>query len=1197
MSAALRRRLLRHEWRALRADRTLRLLVLLLVPVLAAALWNGARFAEQRRVLATEATAAEADQRVAFRAALDSFRLGATPSTGLDPRNPTILGTAVGAQAVLPLGPLAALAVGQGDLLPTRLQVTTRSADSFLYTDELENPGNLLEGRFDLTFVVVWLLPLVVLGLGYNLLAGEREAGTLALLLSQPIRLRQVLGAKVAVGGGATVALALGVTVAGLAVVGADLLDPTTLLRVGVWATVTTAWALFWFALAVLVNLRGWPSATNAVALATLWLLLVVVAPALVNVVITTRHPVPSRVELVSALRTASNHASTEGAALLARYYDDHPELAPGEGEAEMAEFMARTYAVQDAVAAEVAPVAARFDQQLAAQRTLVQRYQWVLPAVAVHQALTDAAGTGAAAHDRFRAQVLAFHAEWQGYFLPRIFQRRFLTAAEFDAAPRFTIRAEEPADLIAGALPALLGLPFWALIAWLAGRRRRSAHHALRLALLGALLPTAAAADDSRTITATRTVSPMRIDGRLDEPAWAGAPVTGGFRQIEPVQGEPARFPTEVRLLFDDTHLYVGAFLTDTAGIAGRVRGLQRDFGWETNDVFGITVDAFGDGRVGMVFQANRAGVQRDQLVFDGRTFDEEWDGVWRVATTTTEMGWQVEMAIPWTTLRYPTTGAVWRVNFVRTVRGAGEVSGWQPWPRGLSVYHLEYGGDITGLVPPPPARNLRVQPFSVGRRLSQGGASGRTTVTDGDVGLDLKWAVTPRTVLDLTVNTDFAQADVDRQVINLSRFSVFFPERRPFFLENASLFAVGRSGALQPFFSRRIGLDAGGAPVPIHAGARLTSRSNSGQAGALLVHQAGTNGYTGSTIGVGRYSRNLGSGSRIGGLVAVRHNQGGAATASAFNLTGAVDTYLRFSAATYLQGMLSAAADGGGGGDGTAGYLWIASRGPRGYLGWIQEYVGRSYHPASGFVRQQNYILTSPAGWLDFRPAWRPAAVRSFEPGFVASVYHRGSDARFLEAQFTAYPVFVRFHDNTTVRLQGSYHLQDHEEPFRPLAGVTIAPGRYRYARWSGTVNTAPSRPFSLNVTGTTGQFYDGHLHTLALSGSAVPSPHVSFLLSYTHNALRGVGTGGTDADAWILAPELRLALNPRVQLTTLYQYSSTSRLGVWNARLAWEFRPLSYLYLVFNDRRPYDEPAPTASPTAERQLLLKVTWLGQL
>lgn len=738
-----------------------------------------------------------------------------------------------------------------------------------------------------------------------------------------------------------------------------------------------------------------------------------------------------------------------------------------------------------------------------------------------------------------------------------------------------------------------------WVRCGWSSGSRPCSRQLLLVVAALWIVPPlsaqTFAPTETPQVLRAAPAAEPIELDGLLAEAQWDAAEPASNFRQIEPQQGEPASFSTEVRLLYDEDHLYVGAVLSDAGGVAGRVRGLARDFGWDDNDAFGIALDPFADGRIGMAFQANRAGVQRDQLVFDGQTDDLEWDGVWSVRTASTAEGWSVEMVIPWSTLRYPPGSAEWRVNFVRTVRGVGEMSGWSPWPRAFGPYRLEYGGHLIGLETPPPTANVRVQPYTTGSGSARREGSGWSTTTEAEFGGDLKWAITPRTVLDVTVNTDFAQADVDRQVINLSRFSVFFPERRPFFQENASLFSVGRGEALQPFFSRRVGLDDEGAPIPIRAGARLTSRMGSGQLGTLLVHQGGSEDAARSTIGVGRYSRNIGEDSRVGALIAARHDDGRDAAGSVTNAVGAVDAFLRLSPATYVQGMASASLDQGAGGEGAAGYVWLASRSNRGYLGWVEEYVGRSYQAGSGFVRRQDYLWTSPAAWLDFRPDWKPSFVRSFEPGTFLGVYHRASDGRFLEADWHIYPFYMRLHNNATVRLSGWLHWQDHEQTFSPLPEVAIEPGRYFYNRWAASLTASPSARFTATLDATTGEFYDGRMHELSVSGSAVPSPHIALDLTYTLNALRDVGDDGTDVNAWIAAPELRLALNPRVHLSTFYQYGSTDDLSAWNARFSWEFRPLSYLYVVYNDRT-HGRLNGTPSSPDERRLIVKLTYLGQ-
>lgn len=468
--------ILRHEWRALWAERTLPFLMLLMIPLLVLAIWGGARSATDRRAAVETVASQEEERRAVLAAVLDTLTSDSRLAPGPDPRSPATLGASIGTHAIMPVPGLAPLAIGQSDLLPQTIHVTTRGVHTLGRTDEIENPGNLLEGRFDMTFVVVWLLPLLVLALGYNLLAGDRDDGVLALVLSQPVRMRDLLAAKVVVGGGATITLAILAALAGLLLSGSGLWNGDGLIRFALWTGVVVLWALFWFAGAVAVNLRQWAAATNAVVLAAAWLALVVVAPALVHVAARTLHPVPSRVELIGAIRTASNQASAEGAALLARYYEDHPELAPGDGEAEIAEFMARTYAVQDAIGAEVAPLLARFERQLSAQQAIIDHYQWFLPSVAVHEALTHIAGTGARHYRSFHDQVQRFHATWQAHFLPRIFQRRYLGAHELRQAPVFQFETESPGTLIRNILPALLGLSLWILVLWTGWIRSTSA-------------------------------------------------------------------------------------------------------------------------------------------------------------------------------------------------------------------------------------------------------------------------------------------------------------------------------------------------------------------------------------------------------------------------------------------------------------------------------------------------------------------------------------------------------------------------------------------------------------------------------------------------------------------------------------------------------------------------------------------------
>lgn len=708
--------------------------------------------------------------------------------------------------------------------------------------------------------------------------------------------------------------------------------------------------------------------------------------------------------------------------------------------------------------------------------------------------------------------------------------------------------------------------------------------------------------------VEAHRVGEPIRLDGSLDEAAWQQAPPLSGFTQNEPDYGKPATFDTEVRLLYDDTHLYVGAVLHDALGRQGvRVPALQRDFNYDASDVFSLILDPFGDERNAFVFQLNPHGAQRDLQVREGIIFNTDWNAVWSGRATINEDGWVVEMAIPWASLRYPAghsgEARVWRVNFMRGLRRLGEVSGWRPWPRSYSPYHMQYAGELHGLQPPPPRTNVQVQPYVLAREDRTGGRSAYAGWDRAKIGGDVKWAVSPSTVLDLTLNTDFAQADADQQVVNLNRYSVFFPEKRGFFLESAGIFEVGYS-LFTPFYSRRIGLE-GGQPIPLDVGLRLTSSTPSGQAGALLVRQRGTDLTPATYFGVGRLSRNVGAGgARLGGLLVARHEAGEGDAAPYTNVVATLDGYARLSRTARVTAFASGSTTQGARGDGFATYLWVRQNADWGYVGFLQDIASKEYTAATGFVFRRDIMLNSPAANFDWRPAWKPDAVRNFNPGLSAYVYHRLSDREFLQADLRLEPISVVFKNSAEISLSAGptwQHLEAEEAAsFRPL-GVPIAPGRYRYLRARLDANTDVSAPIYASASAVTGGFYDGTLTTLSASVLMRASSRATFGGRYELNAARSLGPAGTDVDSHLFGAEARLALNPRVQAVAFYQYNTLADLAAWNVRFSYEIRPLSFLHLVFNDARYY---VPTADRMAnhglydpQQQFLFKLSYLQQL
>jgi ABC-2 type transport system permease protein len=454
--------ILRHEWRSLAADRTAWIVLLLFAGVIAYAVSNGASRVEELQADIAKAAADETarlakDRAEARRIEIEGKPEGEVSPFAVGPDHPYYIGTRQGTNAFLPPGHLAALALGQSDLYAYGYKVTTGNRESLVTSEPLENPVKLHTGAFDLAFVLIYLYPLLILALSFNLVSGEKEGGTLGLLLSQPLTLRTLILGKVALRALLVLGSAVVFTLAGVLAADVDLSATGAVGRLALWFLAVLAYGGFWFSLAVFVNSRGRGSAANAMVLASCWLVLVVLVPGLVNLVATALYPVPSRVEFVNAMRTASDSARVQGSQLLGRFFEDHPQLAKGRpANPDEASFMVLRLARDEAIARSLEPVFARYEEGLASQRALVDRFRFASPALLLQDALLDAAGTGAARHRRFVADVDAFRRGWREAFAPRYIEEKpAFTAADYDRLPRYTFD-EEPASEAAGraALP-----------------------------------------------------------------------------------------------------------------------------------------------------------------------------------------------------------------------------------------------------------------------------------------------------------------------------------------------------------------------------------------------------------------------------------------------------------------------------------------------------------------------------------------------------------------------------------------------------------------------------------------------------------------------------------------------------------------------------------------------------------------------
>lgn len=693
----------------------------------------------------------------------------------------------------------------------------------------------------------------------------------------------------------------------------------------------------------------------------------------------------------------------------------------------------------------------------------------------------------------------------------------------------------------------------------------------------------------------AERVEGSITLDGRLDEPAWERAPVIRDFRQIEPVQGADPFLITEARILYDDRYLYVGMEVHDVEGARGvRAPELRRDFEYTDNDLVGIALDGFGDGRSAVAFQVNPRGAVRDLRAFDGQYFDVEWHGVWDARTLIHEGGWTAEIRIPWSTLRYDPAATTWRMILVRRNRRTNEEAGWPEWPRQNNPYSMRFAGLLKGLAPPPLAWNVQVQPYVVTRSEGDPATHSFGDARSGAVGGEVKWALTSNAVLDLTVNTDFAEADVDQEVLDLTRFSVFFPEQRSFFLENAGLFRAGGGQYVEPFFTRRVGLDGSGRPIPLDGGTRFTYQSSARSAGAMLLRQRAVGNSPGTHFAVGRIQQNVGREHRVGALAVSRFEAGGVR-----NHVGAVDFFVRPARQTFVRGMMSGSrTDGADGGDGWSAYTHLSNNFSWGYLGWIQAVISSDYRADAGFIPRADLVTTSPAMTLDLRPGWLPAPVRSWRPGFTTVIYHRLSDRRFQEGWIQLRPLAFAFQDGSQASLWVRRDWQRLEGTFRPVSGLEIPSGEYGYSTVGFTRQPDLSRPYWTYITLATGGFFDGRTERVVYRASPLPGPHLGLTFDYTGNRFRRVG-GDDDHElvTHLVGARLRAALNPRLQFSTFYQHNTAAGRGTLNARFSWEFAPLSFVHLVLNDGRPvgsdlFETGRPEVS--RNRQLLLKISYL---
>lgn len=684
-----------------------------------------------------------------------------------------------------------------------------------------------------------------------------------------------------------------------------------------------------------------------------------------------------------------------------------------------------------------------------------------------------------------------------------------------------------------------------------------------------------------TKRVTAVRVSEPIRLDGVLDDAAWRLAEPAIEFFQQEPVEFQRSARRTEVRFVYDDTTLYIGALMHGQAPDLLITNELKRDFNGRNGDMFGLVLDTFRDGRTAYGFITNPGGAQRETQAFDnGRRNDASWHGVWFARTAVLPDGWSVEYAIPFRTLRFRNRDAQeWGVNLVRIMRRDNETVTWAPVPRQFTHYAVSYAGTLEGIEGVRPGHNLQVTPFVSGQF---GDVPGRGDRRPGDAGLDLKWGVTPSLVLDATVRTDFSQVEVDEQQINLTRFSLFFPEKRTFFLESPASFQVGLADRndedrrdVLPFFSRRIGLAADGVPIPVLGGLRLTGRAGRQDLGLLMMQTGADGERPGDRYSAARVSRTVADGAYLGAFYFGREAVG---TAD-FNRVAGVDLRLAPRPTLEIEAFAMRSASAGASGDwaGRAGFRVDHTR-HRAAVGAV--HVGESFQNDLGFIRRAG------AGTLFGRYArvLRPSSPSRVLEHIIGVSAETAADARYRTVLTGIGTVNygLQFTDGSELKGHVGRTFERVTEETR-IAGIPLAPGTYRFGDAGVSYASNLSSAISGGFEAAAGSFWSGRQRQIKGNIRIRINAHVAAAASYGRSSIT-LPEGSFVAD--LVGMRLDWSFTPRMFLNAFVQYNGGADAWISNVRYNLIHRPLSDIYVVWNETR-----LPGAT---RRALMLKYTHL---
>ena len=683
-----------------------------------------------------------------------------------------------------------------------------------------------------------------------------------------------------------------------------------------------------------------------------------------------------------------------------------------------------------------------------------------------------------------------------------------------------------------------------------------------------------ALALDDSSTVRAVKVDSPPRIDGVLDEAVWQSIEPISDFRQREPADGDPISERTEVRICYDSHYLYIGVRAYDS-DVSGLVRTIyERDGDINHDDNFFIYIDSNVDKRTSFQFRQNINGALYDAETGDFGGFNESWDAIWTYKTSVDQEGYTLEIAIPFFILRFKKSEEVeMGLMMGRFIRRKNELATWPHIRRDFYLTTVSKFGRLTNLRGIERGKAIEIKPYAIG-------GFSETAVErdlDGDAGLDVKWGVTSNLTADLTLNPDFAQVESDELQVNLTRFNLFYPEKRPFFIEGSDLFHFGLYNRAEVFYSRRIGI-RGNREVPIIGGARLHGLVGDTNVGFLTMQTGMVDGLGRENFTVAMAKHNIFSRSFIGGIVTSRRG-----VAAEEDTSYAGQFSLIFKNNIWFHGYLARSDRPGLDGGNWSGNIGIFN--PTDKYEWEIRYddVGPNFNPGIGFVLRPDQRTLTLYGAYKPRPGWKNVRQLLFGHVYKRYVNYDGvleteSHMPDLRMYFQSGDVLLFNGENTNDLVPYSFYI---------APGVIIPSGNYTNRRGEIQFVSSPSRPLSIYSSYGGGKFYGGSMQGvfIRLLFKATPKLHIT-----SENSYVGADLPDGSFDSTILRLYLSYFINSDLITRVATQYSSLFEEFVFNFRLRWIYAPGSEAWLVYDEGRRFDLPGPSLR---DRALIFKVVY----